>query len=320
MSPCEARETAASAVSWCRKKGGVVEKDDTVKKIANVGGEGLFPGNAERDLHRVIWSFGKRLGARIETVPVRVYDHNTAQIVWKNLECIFPDSMAEALLKRGDHVFRHCMLGRTDAAEFWKHLYNHSEWFRRHPASGYPNLSRLVPISLYGDDVQCYKNSEIGTISIIGWTSDFASGNDSLTRYFPCTLWSEHCSTRFTHEDALAGITARLKNMVDPQCLFEWSSTGYCFMMSSIQGDLKWIHDQYNLFPFNKNAFCSLCGCVKQHINTSMTFMDFREGAQYWNSPPDLTNFEASRFLASIGNTNLLLVSPASLFFSYSGY
>lgn len=96
-----------------------------------------------------------------------------------------------------------------------------------------------------------------------------------------------------THDDIMKCVMARLKQMCSCEHLFDWSADGFCFMFSSVQGDLKWIFDRYGLHNFHANACCSLCGAVKNHANLSMTIADFRPTAAHINSEPDLSGFLA---------------------------
>ena len=128
---------------------------------------------------------------------LRMYNHKTAAIEWQPMPVLFPDDLADALYRRGDAVFKSCMVGEVDASAFWTHCKTHT-WFGSHPLKDALRLDRLIPFSFYGDDVQCYKNSEIGTVSIIGWTSDFGYLNTSILRYFPICVYSEHASTEYT--------------------------------------------------------------------------------------------------------------------------
>ena len=67
--------TASSAVKWCLKKGGHVDADDMVSKIANLGTEGRHKANIERDFHTLLRSFSRRLGAKLSTVRARTMVH-----------------------------------------------------------------------------------------------------------------------------------------------------------------------------------------------------------------------------------------------------
>ena len=306
----KAQVTAASAVQWCVKSGGSVDNKDVVKKISNVATQGKYPGNAERDFHTLIKSFNKRLGATIETVQVRMFNHKTACIEYQPLEVIFPDTMAGALYRMSPRVWRKCMYGDLspgDVAFFWQHCEEHCDFFKSHPCRNYPNKSGLIPFSLYGDDIAVYKNAEISGVSVVGWTSDLAWGNSAFLRYFPICVYAENNACDFTYQDLMSHVVPRLQSMFDPEILHEWSGEGHHFMMSSIQGDLKWINMMYSLHNYRKNACCSLCGCCKDHENISMTIGEFSDSAAHIGTSPDLTEFLANRSIvfdlpgASIG-------------------
>ena len=225
-----------------------------------------------------------------------MYNFKEATIEYQDLSVLWPDDLAAALFRRGDRVFRHCMFGRSNPASYWEHVKSHCPWFRNHSARNYEALDKLVPISLYGDDVNCYRNSEVGTVSCVAWTPDLAYGNATLLRYFPICIFSEHCTTMFTHEDIMKELLPRLKAMCDTTNIdFDWSEQGYAFVLSSLQGDLKWVHERYNVHDWRSNKFCSLCACVKDHPDPSMTITDFRMTAHHVGSSPDLSNFNASR-------------------------
>lgn len=224
----------------------------------------------------------------------RMYDHREARITWQSIPVLFPDDLAAALYLRGESYFKRCFMPAEDEPKkFWEHCKEHSTWFGTHPMKDFQRLDRLIPFTLYGDDVQCYKNSEVGTISVIGWTSDFAFLNGTLLRYFPICTWSEHCGTEFTYEDIMKHITMRISRMVDPEFIHEWSQGGFAFIFHGISGDLKWIRDQFGLHKFNANECCSSCGAVKDHPDPSMTIADFRPTARHVGTAPDLSSFHA---------------------------
>lgn len=80
----------------------------------------------------------------------------------------------------------------------------------------YPLKSHLVPFSLYGDDVSTYRNSDVGNITVLGWTSDFTWGNSALLRYFPICVHSEHNAIAdITMSDIMSHLVPQLKNMFD---------------------------------------------------------------------------------------------------------
>ena len=269
-----------------------------VFKISSVGTAGKHPGNAERDFHTLINSFCKRLGATIETVQVRMFDHREAKVVQQTLPVIFPDTMAAALFRMGPKVWRKCLFGDLsfeDTAAFWQHCDQRCDYFQTHPGRQFPKWSHLVPFSLYGDDIAVYKNTEVSGISVIAWSSDLSWGGSAFQRYFPICVYSENNACDETYGDLMSQLVPRLNMMFDQAHLHDWSGEGYHFMMSSIQGDLKWIAEKYKLHNFKKNTFCSLCGWCKVHEDIGMTLPDFRDTASYIGSPPDLTDFLQNR-------------------------
>ena len=224
----------------------------------------------------------------------RMYNHQAARVEWQDVPVLLPDELAKALYKRGESVFAHCMRGNVDAEKYWNHCRTHSTWFSNHTMRNYPRLDRLIPLSVYGDDVQCYKNSEIGTVSVIAWCSSFGFANKSMVRYFPICVFSEHCATEHTHEDLMQVIAGSISDMVDPEVIHDWSATGWAYVFNSVQGDLKWIRDNYFLFNFSANECCSLCGALKSHDDPGMTIADFRPNARHVGTLPDLTKFNAT--------------------------
>ena len=152
--------------------------------------------------------------------------------------------------------------------------------------------SKLIPLSIYGDEVTCYKGSEVGTVSVLAWSSDFGWGADSMTRYWPICVFSEADAVEFTMHDVFEGLVPHLRQMFDAAELHPWSGEGYHFMLSSLQGDLKWIHECYGLNNFRSKQFCAWCGCSKVHERIGMTLGYFYEDAEYWHSEPDLEEFE----------------------------
>ena len=67
----EVQKTASSAVDWCRSKGGQVDGDDLVVRIAKLGTEGKHKANIERDFHTFLKHLNHRLGAKISHIKVR---------------------------------------------------------------------------------------------------------------------------------------------------------------------------------------------------------------------------------------------------------
>ena len=68
------QELAAGAMSWCASAGGQAKKGDLVSKLSKLGARGRHQQNAERDLQRMVSSFGYALDAKIETVSIHLWD------------------------------------------------------------------------------------------------------------------------------------------------------------------------------------------------------------------------------------------------------
>ena len=230
------------------------------------------------------------------TVCFRMFNCARSAVEYQDLPILYPDDLLLALYKRGPEVFHKCLFGDSDPAQYWNHVKQHAEWFAGHSARDYKPLEKLVPISLYGDDVNCCRNAEVGTVSCVAWTPDLAYGNTSLLRYYPICVYSDYAATEDTYEDLMKALVPRLRLLTDTQCVdFDWSSDGYAFVLSSLQGDLKWIYQKYSVHNWRQNNFCSLCGCMKRHADVSRTISDFRPSASHVGSLPDLSYFEANR-------------------------
>ena len=304
----QAGETARAAIAFCEEMGGRVPERHLVKRVACIGSEGRHKSNSERDLQRIMKQLS--LEVKIECIPVRTYAPQQGVVVEKNMPIIFPDSMATALWKRGEKVFRHYFFGQVNARKFWKHCMDHCAWFKQHPAAQYNKKSCLIPLSLYGDEVQSYKNSECGVVEVFGWCSDFADGQSPLSRYLPIFCFSEHLLADETWPDIWRGLLPRLHRMVTENN-FPWSAAGYKFMLSSLQGDLKWLLQRFGVFNYMRNEFCSLCGCCKAHADNSMTVGDMRENASHVSTVRTHEEFMASgsvesRILAKCYGKNML--------------
>lgn len=281
----KAQETAHSAVDWCKSLGGKLPHNDLVGKISHTGNDGRYKSNIERDCQTVIKTFGKRFGATISTTPIRMWNPKKSCIEVKNLPIIFPDDFASALWKRSPQIFRKLLLGDGHVREYWEHCRNYCDWFRSHPSYNYANCwDNMVPLSLYGDDVQAFRNSECGSMSILAWSSDLSSSNSFKSRYFLITAFSEYEECAYTFDDLMDAIAKRVTMMVTPSLAQErsypWLQDGYSFMLSSLQGDLKWVNQNYgNLFDYRSNDFCGYCNCKKRHHLLGMTLGDFTASA-----------------------------------------
>lgn len=216
-------------------------------------------------------------------MQVPLYNPKTQQSKVQNFPCIFPDKLAAALLAESEELFQYVFFGKSlDPAEYWTHQLRHSKWFQRHPASERENFSQMIPLSLYGDEVQSFRNTEGGLVACIGWSSDFGAGLGPLSRYFLICAVPEHYTTKDTFKAIYSAVAARLSKMCDEHEVHPWTQYGYSFMYSSTQGDLKWLNDQFGFHNSRADEFCTMCSCVKYHpTDISMTLGDFRESARH---------------------------------------
>ena len=281
----KAQETAHSAVTWCKSVGGSIPKNDLVGKLGQTGAEGRRKGNIERDCQTIISTFGKRFGATISTTPVRMWNPQKSCIEVKNLPLIFPDDFASALWNRSPKLFRELLLGDGQVQQFWEHCRKYCAWFRDHPSYNHANSwNNMIPMSLYGDDIQTYRNNECGAMSILGWSSDLATKNTFKSRYYLITAFSEYEECAYTFNDLMSAIAERITAMVTPELArkqqYPWLKGDYSFMLSSLQGDLKWVNQHYgNCFDYRSNDFCGYCECKKKHDLPGMTLGDFTASA-----------------------------------------
>lgn len=253
-----------------------------LRKLAGIATSGRMTSNAERDLH-VILEKRSQLKVQLEWVPCRMYDPKNACIVQTSVPVLMPDRLAAAIWALGQDVFEYFFCGgmsRNEIKSYWDHVYDTSEWYRNHPCST-QNRSCQIPLSFYGDGVTTYKNTEIGNIMVLAWTSDFSYGMDPELQYMLLGTYSEHCASGYTYNDIMRVVCGRVARMQDPSVRHPWSDA-YSFVYSSCQGDLKFLRDMHNIHPYTSNRFCSWCQCEKAHQDVGMTLGDMREGAAHW--------------------------------------
>ena len=276
------QQLSAAAVQLADRCGGVLPANSTLRKAASIGTCGKFTSNCERDLQRLILRTESALDVEIEQVQVHLYNPKTEEESLQNLSVIFPDKMASALFQQSEQLFKKVMFGdKVDPGSFWAHAKQNSTWMKEHPALRSPNPDKLIPLSLYGDEVQSFRNTEGGVVSVVAWCSDFSAGLPSLSRYFTICVLPDHYTTPRTFMDLWAALVPRITDMCDPCISHPWTSSGFQFVYSSTQGDLKWLLEKFGLHNYHKNLFCSWCLCHKTHADLSMTLGDFREEAAH---------------------------------------
>lgn len=295
MGASKVQRTSCSAMSWLSRHGGQVQnpRDDLVAQLSTVGCEGRYPANAERDIHRKLRHMSRSVQANIRLKKVRLTNPSTGEVSYQDFPLLLPDDLCKALWKCGEHVFRTCLFGKMTEAEteaYWKHIEQVYPWFGLHPANSWYCKSKLASITAYGDEVQCYKNSECGVISVTAWSSELGWKNDPLLRYFPIAIWSEHHECEYTYDDVMKHVVESFRKLTSPTQMWPWTSQGYLVAFTGVQGDLKWICDRMNgMHNFRKNEFCSRCECVKNHDDPYRTLPHFASDEGH-HRPRDYSN------------------------------
>ncbi|OLQ15727.1 hypothetical protein AK812_SmicGene122 [Symbiodinium microadriaticum] len=274
---------ADRAVRWCESYGGQIAKDDLVWKMSKLGTCGQHPQNCERDLQTAIRQHGLKMGVQIDLVPVRMFNPSTEEIFEFKLPCICPVSLATAIWMEGAEIFESLFMGaagKAGARKFWRNAKANASWFRDSvlPEESYEGL---LPVFLYGDDVDAYRNSDPGAVSAIGWGCDFGYKRESLLQNFLLCVYAEYTACEYTHDDIMLYACEKFKHMADERINHPWHSGGYRFQLCSCRGDLKWINAKFKIHHYmrHKDEFCSMCSACKKHDDVRHTFTDFRDGS-----------------------------------------
>ena len=237
------QRVASSAVTWCKSVGGKIPKDDLVSKLSTLAASGKHPQNAERDLQRCIGRFGRRFCVQVDFANVRLHDPKSSAVYTASLPILCPISLAKALWCRGQDVFEAVFLGhlgKAGARSFWKNAKKNCDWF---PAGVQEcDYEGLLPLSLYGDDVQAYRNSDPGAVSVVGWSCDFGYKNSAMIQTFLACVYSEYCACEHTYNDILEHLLPKFREMADPGAGHEWHAGGFRFILAGVRGDLKWLN------------------------------------------------------------------------------
>lgn len=300
MTGVQVRETAERAVRWCEEQGGQLTKDDVVFKIASAGTRGAHPQNIERDLHHILFNLGEStvMKTKVSVVKARHYNFHTGETFWRDTSIVYPDDILLSLWNQGETVWKQCLTGSASPSEFWGRVLESSPWIQHHPAL-HRDKEKLIPISLYGDEVQAFKNTEAGVVSVLGFSSDLSFNNHPLMRYFLISVYAEQTACEETFHDILKAITPRLQRLVSEDADYPWSKAGWGFAYSSTQGDLKYIVEKWGFNNYRKNDFCARCPCQKQNDNIGLTLGNFRADAEHmrtrwvhkdyieWTNPED---------------------------------
>lgn len=268
-------------MQWLHEQGGTIQnpKTEVVSKLARMGAAGRHASNCERDLHANINRWGWTVKARISWRDVRVWDPKTLRITETAFPIILPEDLCLAFWKRGEATFRKLLFGgmsAEDARSYWSHVESHCSWFADHPARSWHDKAGLASLTAYGDEVQCFRNSECGVVSVVSWAAELGMKSEPLCRYFLVAAWSEHMECEDTYNDVAGYMAESFKKLSDQRVEWPWTKYGYLLSFTGIQGDLKWLHERCGgLFNWRQNEFCSRCACTKSGPNVWHTLPCF---------------------------------------------
>ncbi|OLP95178.1 hypothetical protein AK812_SmicGene22716 [Symbiodinium microadriaticum] len=300
----EVQVTADRAVKWSASIGGKVAGKDLVWKFSKLAASGKHPQNSERDLQAAVRKFGLKMNVKIEEAPVRLYNPSTETIYEAKLPMICPVSFATAIWREGPDLFESIFMGaegKAGAQRFWTNARENASWFKAAaiPESSYPGL---LPIYLYGDDVDAYRNSESGAVSAIGWGCDFGYKNEAMLQTLLLCVYAEYTACEHTHDDIMLYACEKFKQMADPHINHPWHFGGFKFMLCSCRGDLKWINGKFKIHHYmrNKDEFCSMCSACKKHDDVRHTYTDFREGSLHKQGRLSNDEYLASKALEDL--------------------
>ena len=280
-----------------------VPSDDMVARIAKLGARGKHSQNIERDLHSLGRTLGPTLKIPAMPVPTRIYDYRTTAVTWKQTHIIYPDDILLSLWEQDRELWKQLLVGDTDLAGFWERC-GRSHWFQHHPCYHEENKSKLIPFSLYGGEIQCFRNTESGSVSVMAWSSDMAFDKPPLHRYYLIAVYAEQTSTDYTYNDIIRALLPRLQKLFSNDESYPWVREGWKFAFSSCQGDLKYLVEKLGFNNYRANRFCSRCPCSKTSPNVGLTLGDFRMDAEHTK-----TRFHHEDYLASSNPEDRFLAS-----------
>ncbi|CAE7223515.1 unnamed protein product [Symbiodinium sp. CCMP2456] len=295
---------ADRAVRWCESHGGQISRKDLVWKMSKLGACGQHPQNCERDLQTVIKHYGLKMGVDIDLVPVRLFNPTSEEIYETKLPCLCPVSLATAIWTEGADIFESIFMGaagKAGARKFWTNAKANASWFQ---GSTLPEdcYEGLLPIFIYGDDVDAYRNSEQGAVSAIGWGCDFGYKREALLQNLLLCVYAEYTACEHTHDDIMRYACEKFSHMADARINHPWHIGGYRFQLFSCRGDLKWINGKYKIHHYTRVAdeFCSMCSACKKHADVRRTFTDFRDSSLHKQERVSNAEYMASKPLEEL--------------------
>ncbi|CAE7249221.1 unnamed protein product, partial [Symbiodinium necroappetens] len=296
--------TADRAVKWSASIGGKVAGKDLVWKFSKLAASGKHPQNSERDLQAAVRKFGLKMNVKIEEAPVRLYNPSTETIYEAKLPMICPVSFATAIWREGPDLFESIFMGaegKAGAQRFWTNARENASWFKAAaiPESSYPGL---LPIYLYGDDVDAYRNSESGAVSAIGWGCDFGYKNEAMLQTLLLCVYAEYTACEHTHDDIMLYACEKFKQMADPHINHPWHFGGFKFMLCSCRGDLKWI----NAINGKRVSFWLADICVQRLQRKDATNLDELISTCMWSYCAMLREFDVCGMVLTTEQAALL--------------
>ncbi len=279
------QQSAQSAVQWLHSKGGKADDSDLVVRLAGIGTSGRHNNNAERDAHRLLSSMDKTLNVHIDMKDVRMINPSTLEETTQKMPMVLPHELCLALWRKGESTFHRLLFGglpENDVKKYWDHIDEQTSWFGKTPAKKWPHRGKVACVGSYGDEVQAYRNSECGVVSVLGWTSELTVQTDPLLRYFAISVWSEHHESENTYHDAIVHVIDSFRALMDGS--WPWTKKGYLICFSFAQGDLKWLCERMGgIHNYRRNDFCSRCHCAKKNEeDLTATLPHFPEDPDYF--------------------------------------
>ncbi|CAE7225116.1 unnamed protein product [Symbiodinium microadriaticum] len=297
--------TADRAVTWSKSIGGQVSGKDLVWKLSKLAASGRHPQNAERDLQAAVKKFSLRMKVKIEEIPVRLYNPSTETIYEAQLPVICPVSFATAIWHEGPDLFESIFLGREgrDGAErFWNNARKNASWFKKAAAFPESSFRGLLPIYLYGDDVDAYRNTDAGAVSAIGWGCDFSYKQEAMLQTLLLCVYAEYTACEYTHDDIMLYACEKFKQMADTRIKHPWHSAGFRFQLFSCRGDLKWI----NAINGKRVSYWLADVCAQRLQRGNATELDELISTCMWSYCAMLREFDVSGMVLTTEQASLL--------------
>lgn len=296
MSASDVQQLAQAAV-----ESGAARHD--LQQLASIGSHGNVPGNAQRDLSRLLGSeVAAPLPVRIKT-PLKATDG----VKPRDYECMLPHDWIHALLQKG---VASELLGFSRKDLFWDkfemrnnpQIEESKEFFE----TIRPRSEIIVPLLVHGDGAPHTEVDSLVVFSMRSILTDYAVSMSqfllwampksamhpsSLQKVWELMCWSFNALAEGVHPvaDASGRLYADIPNRspdeemrhkLAGQNIGGGSLKVRCIIMV-ISGDIEWFCSQFN-FPYAmSNTPCPYCKCDNNKTNSTMPFTDFRKNAAW---------------------------------------